>query len=357
MRLQSARERILKLVEPRSNDPEIWKLVATVDLILGRDFELQGKLDEARPFHAESLLYWEKLLHQDPHDRFALDHRWETFIRLARAVEDQGNVEDSMRHWERAILLGERLLPLMSEVQLGMFTECHLCLARLVDGLGDHDRAWTIVEENLRILGSLPAKAMTPSLRIWMDANRSELDQMELGRMIHGLPFRETTHLTAEDWADRVERRLSLTFGTDSMGSSKASEFGYQCMRSLANWASSERHTGKLVDARRTADRMHALAKLMVARYPDQPAAHLALDRAFVQRAKNAWQIDDRAAVERSWRLAIDEACQALRLDPQDARARYEVTDLQRRLDDLLAPQREAEAQGRSVPSVLKTGL
>jgi serine/threonine protein kinase len=42
---------------------------------------------------------------------------------------------------------------------------------------------------------------------------------------------------------------------------------------------------------------------------------------------------------------------------PQDARARYRVTDLQGRLDDLLAPQRETEAHGLSVRSVLKTGL
>jgi hypothetical protein len=53
--------------------------------------------------------------------------------------------------------------------------------------------------------------------------------------------------------------------------------------------------------------------------------------------AKNAWKTDDRPAVERNWKLAIDAARRALLLDPRDARAGHEVVDLQKRLDLLLA--------------------
>ncbi len=49
----------------------------------------------------------------------------------------------------------------------------------------------------------------------------------------------------------------------------------------------------------------------------------------------------DRAAIERNWRLAIDEARSALTLDPQDAYAGSEVADLQNRLDRFLASESE----------------
>ena len=69
------------------------------------------------------------------------------------------------------------------------------------------------------------------------------------------------------------------------------------------------RHTAKLDDARRTVDRIHALAQVIVARYPDQCRRAAPLPgHAFTQRAKNAWQLDDRTAVERNWKLALEEA-------------------------------------------------
>lgn len=101
---------------------------------------------------------------------------------------------------------------------------------------------------------------------------------------------------------------------------------------------------------------MHAFARLLVSTHPDQPAAHLALSQAFVQFAKNAWQINDRAAIERNWKLALDEARQALVLYPQNINARREVADLERRLHDLLAPQREAVSQDRPGPPAIRPG-
>jgi hypothetical protein len=93
---------------------------------------------------------------------------------------------------------------------------------------------------------------------------------------------------------------------------------------------------------------MYAFARLLVARYPRQSAAHLALCTSFTQMAKNSWQTEDRAAVERNWKLAIDEARRALVLNPQNARAGAQVADLQKRLDLLLASKPESRDPNRS---------
>jgi hypothetical protein len=117
-----------------------------------------------------------------------------------------------------------------------------------------------------------------------------------------------------------------------------------------------QRRLGRIDDARRLADRMHAFARFLIARNPGQPVAHLALSTAFTQMAKNAWKIDDRAAVERNWRLALEEARRALVLDPQDARAANEVADLQKRLDLLLASKPEPVDPNRSTRTGGETG-
>jgi hypothetical protein len=83
----------------------------------------------------------------------------------------------------------------------------------------------------------------------------------------------------------------------------------------------------------------------------------MALCVAFQQRTKNAWRIHDRAAIERNWRLALDAARHALILDPHNDQARYQVTDLERRLHDLRASQRQAAAQAHSVPPAESAGL
>jgi serine/threonine protein kinase len=60
--LQGARSRIFELARTRTSDPTIWDLLALVDLLLDRNLDIQGKLAEALPLHAESLMYWEKIL-------------------------------------------------------------------------------------------------------------------------------------------------------------------------------------------------------------------------------------------------------------------------------------------------------
>ena len=83
---------------------------------------------------------------------------------------------------------------------------------------------------------------------------------------------------------------------------------------------------------------MIAYARLLVARYPDDSAAHLAMSDAYVQVYKNAWRDNDRVAIERNLRRALDEARQALALDSTSSHATRTVAEYERRLQGLVAP-------------------
>jgi tetratricopeptide (TPR) repeat protein len=255
-----------------------------VDLYLGRSFELQAKLAEARPFESEALMYWEKVLRQNPQDAFARHHRWESAIRLARGVEQQENSQETVRHWEQVVSLGQELIPTMTDVQLRRLAESRIYLARLVDGLGDHERARMILEANFRMRDILPAEAKNSATL----GNIELSTRVELRPLIERFPPRELEGLAAVDWAQRVITLLDSTSRTDSKDPSTESESEYRLIQSLSGRASSERRIAKIDDARRTTDRINALAKLMLARYPDQPAAQLALKEGFKQRAKDA---------------------------------------------------------------------
>jgi hypothetical protein len=56
------------------------------------------------------------------------------------------------------------------------------------------------------------------------------------------------------------------------------------------------------------------------------------------QLAKNAWRVDDRAAVELALRRAIEANRHALDLTPYDEFARHQLERRHRKLDDLLHP-------------------
>jgi tetratricopeptide (TPR) repeat protein len=349
VRLQFARGRILGLVESRSNDLALLKLLATVDLLIARDFSLQEKLAEARPLLTESLLYCERILQEDPLDRSARQLGCQSSNELATIAERQGNVEVAIGHWYRAVRFCETTLSTEQVWELETLAVCRLKLAGLLERLGDLHRSRTILEANFRMLDNIPAKIVTPPLRTQMVRTQYELMKRELGPG-------EIDDLTAEGWEQRVTKFLSSMPSTGTNDPRAESELGNSVAEMLYATAGSQRRAGKLDEARRTTDRLHALAKLTVSRHEDQAAAHLSLRAALMQRAKDAWAIDDRAAVARNWKLALEEARQAQRLDPDDARAARAVSELQHRLHDLQSPPTQAESHGRPAMPAEKTG-
>jgi hypothetical protein len=143
--------------------------------------------------------------------------------------------------------------------------------------------------------------------------------------------------LPAGDWAERTSRILRAAAPT-GLSPAQESQAGYRLVDLMWTTAAAQRHGSRLDAARRTADRMLALARLLVGRHTDQPAAHLALSEAYTQHYKNAWQTDDRPAIERNMRLALDAATRARALDPSNEFARIKVDLLQLKLEKLLNP-------------------
>ena len=217
-RLQAARERMIELSTVRSNDSEILRHCAVVDLALGEDLARQGDWGKSQPLYVESLLYWEKLLHKDPHDLFAQRHRWETSIYLAKAVENQGNVEESVRLWDRAVAWGESLLPLGSDAEVQRLVDSRVSLARVLGQTGNPDRAMTILEANLRMIGDVSTAKMDVSTEK-MNANVTgwlRWNHREMGALLERFSPGELEHLAAKDWADRVAALLCSSRHTQS---------------------------------------------------------------------------------------------------------------------------------------------
>jgi hypothetical protein len=99
-----------------------------------------------------------------------------------------------------------------------------------------------------------------------------------------------------------------------------------------AERGSEQRQAGLLDDARRTAARFSAFANRLLKRDPDDAVFHLLLAMSFAQESKNAWQLEDHAAIKRALQKALGEARTALRLDPRNRSARSTLAGLQEKL-------------------------
>ena len=165
---------------------------------------------------------------------------------------------------------------------------------------------------------------------------------------------REVARLTDDSWAEVASQALHATAGP-SLDPTQLAQIGLEWALRLTA-AAEYRHSNKLDEARRKADQMLALARLLVARFPNEPAAHLALGETYMQFSKNAWQIHDRAAIERNLRLAIDATQHALNLDPKHALARVLMEQRQQRLKNLLEPKRAPITPNQTVHSASLAG-
>jgi hypothetical protein len=94
-------------------------------------------------------------------------------------------------------------------------------------------------------------------------------------------------------------------------------EVCWSLLPSIHESAAAQRGSGQLDEARRTSERLQALAELLVEHYPGETASYMLLSGAFTQQAKNAWQVEDFAVIEQWSRRSLEAAHKALALDPK----------------------------------------
>ena len=145
----------------------------------------------------------------------------------------------------------------------------------------------------------------------------------------------EADRLPAGVWAKLAARALHFGDGP-RRATFRESGAAHQFTRQLQAVACDQRNHQRLADAVQTADRFVCLARLLVERNPNDPAAHLVLADAYDQVKKNAWQVEDRATIELNLRRSIDENKAALDLAPYDEVARHEMERRRRKLDEFL---------------------
>ena len=127
-------------------------------------------------------------------------------VRLARAVQQLENAEECVRDWQRAVVIGCDLAPVMTGGELATLVECRFCLAKSLDQVGDASRARSILEANLKTLDNVRITNPTAALRYPGAAIQPKLDQF--------IRLEDIDDLGADDWADRVTRFLSSIPGT-----------------------------------------------------------------------------------------------------------------------------------------------
>jgi hypothetical protein len=114
---------------------------------------------------------------------------------------------------------------------------------------------------------------------------------------------------------------------------------GWMMRNHFAGTMGWQRQVGKLGDAHRIADQLVALAERLMRSYPGQAAPYMLLSDGYVQRAKNAYQEDDKPTSERWERKALDAAMHAATLDPENDEARGLVKNRRTRLQKLASGQ------------------
>jgi tetratricopeptide (TPR) repeat protein len=350
------RRRLLAVDARHPDQFVITRQVAFVDKVLGNLLEGRGTSDEARPLYNESLRRLENVIRDDPHDHVARAYQIDALLGVARTDEMQSRPAESLSHYRQAVDAAEELLRIQPGAHaIRQLDEARSQLARFQARQDDHEQASPPIAANRRMLENVPAEEENPEVAHWRVFVQLERNRIRTSSALtrtaaswndgsghtHPLPRLagpDADRLPPQDWAELAAKSLRSA-AHPSIGPAQESEDGYRLAVLLGILATGQRHGDRLDDARRTADRMLALGRLLVARHPQQSAAHLALSQAYMQLYKNAWRTDNRAAVERNLRLSLDAALQSQVLDPNSELAHAAVEQRQRRLKGLLTHQ------------------
>jgi serine/threonine protein kinase len=353
--LQRVRRHLLAIAARHADQVSISRQLAFVDKVLGNLWGGRGNLDEARSYFEHSLQSLERVIRHDPHDHVARAYQIDALWGIASMAEMHSRTTESLSHYRRAVDAAEELARLHPGTDANRtLDEARSQFARFLARQGDREQASPPIAASRRMLENVPAAAENPEVAQWRLFVQSEIDRIRAISALtrtaaswsdgsdHTHPLQrlagpDADRLPPQDWAELAARSLRSAAHPNT-GPAQESGDGFRLAELLEILAAGQRHGDQLDAARRTTDRMLALGRILVARHPDQPAAHLALSLAHTQHYKNAYQIKDRPAVERHMRLALDSALNARSFDPTSERARSHADTLQGKLAGLHRP-------------------
>ena len=253
----------------------------------------------------------------DPDDQALIREHVNVLISLATIDSREGKTDQALDRLDKAEGLVVKIHAAPERVDfLIAVSDARLDVADLLAERGESDRCKRAAQVNLRMLEALkPLDGARPMIVV--------------GR------FRTLTTL-----GERVSAE-ALQLSTLESGSfqSKEAEVGYELVRHLGAKAAAQRRSRNRAEAQHIVDRLVDFARLLVLRYPERPASHLAVSDAYSQLCKNAWMVGDRTAIEQNLVLASKAALQATVLDPKNDGARRVAETFQQRLADLRHPQ------------------
>ena len=140
--------------------------------------------------------------------------------------------------------------------------------------------------------------------------------------------------LPTETWTDRVISVIQADAAKVDLGHNHVPVIGWRMQHSFVYTLWWQREAGNLAEAQRVVDQLLALAGRLTRSYPGRAASYMLLSEAYVQRAKNAYQVPGEP-VDGWERKALEAAMQAATLEPEDAEVHYLVKNRHARLDKL----------------------
>ena len=306
--LERIREHILFQRMERPEDLVTLRHLSIVDMNLARKYTAEKKVGQARALLRERLETLDRIEHQSPDILVLARGRFAANSVFAEIADIEGKTEESIAYMKKAVAHGEEYLHCRPDpVVIADVAYCRRSLATFLSRQGNEEGARSEILANLRMLDDVPKDVSSPIITIWRTLVRLDLheftactssaptSQAHKAEPFSRLASSEADVLDSESWAELVARCLSSGTSPVVPPDRHLCDF----MDGLSEPIALQRRLGRSDDAKRSAGRMHAFARLMVSRYPGHSVAHVAVCQAMRQMAKNASRTKDRAAVER----------------------------------------------------------
>jgi tRNA A-37 threonylcarbamoyl transferase component Bud32/tetratricopeptide (TPR) repeat protein len=347
---------------------------------LGWALKSFDKPEEAEEILHHAVVDLEQYLSKNPEARKTRYYLGDA-LRLSGTLADRkGRTEDAVGFYERSAsaLIHCELEGHTAAALTLLYKDVESHVDRLRRG-GRAEQAERLLGVNGRILGHLvgsevprPAGGASPwpeTIRRMFERDylkKTASDEDEWVRDCHELfvyewltraarPFSppQTPPVTAnidadpEAWADSLISTLEGQRSRHGLADSVLEEVISAIPYDAAYAASLQRRLGRLDDARATAARLMAIARLFVREYPNSSSSYLLLSESYNQIKKNAFQAHDESLIEEALVRAIEAGQRALDLDPLRPRTRRRLAKLTEQLAGIKADRSAAGPSAR----------